>query len=162
MRNHTTAAVTDWSITLTLPNGVTVGNGQNGTVSQNGNQVTVTPVHYNKTVAAGGSTEPYSPTFSISQNVDPVTCRINNANCDGSADTPPSAPTGLASPTRTTRTVSLQWNASTAGSLPIAGYEVYHGSTLATSSTSFRLTRLLVAARRRRSRSSFRLASFSM
>lgn len=136
VRNHTTAAITDWSITFTLPNGVTVGNGQNGTVSQSGNQVTVTPVHYNKTVAAGGSTEPYSPTFSISQNVDPVTCRINNANCDGSADTPPSAPTGLASPTKTTRTVSLQWNASTAGSLPIAGYEVYHGSTLATSSTT--------------------------
>ncbi|NKE55819.1 chitinase [Lentzea sp. PSKA42] len=136
VRNHTTAAVNDWSIIFTLPNGVTVSNGQNGTVSQSGNQVTVTPAYYNKTVAAGGSTEPYSPTFSISSNVDPVTCRINNANCDGSADTPPSAPTGLASPTKTTRTVTLQWNASTPGSLPIAGYDVYNGSALAGSSTT--------------------------
>jgi chitinase len=136
VRNHTTAAVNDWSITFTLPNGVTVSNGQNGTVSQSGNQVTVTPAFYNKTVAAGGSTEPYSPTFSISSNADPVTCRINNTNCDGSADTPPSAPTGLTAPTKTTRTVTLQWNASAAGSLPIAGYEVYNGSSLATSSTT--------------------------
>ncbi|GGU68849.1 glycosyl hydrolase family 18 protein [Lentzea flava] len=136
VRNHTTAAVSDWSIVFTLPSGVTVGNGQNGTISQSGNQVTLTPAYYNKTVAAGGSTEPYSPTFSISANVDPVTCRVNNANCDGSADTPPSAPTGLASPTKTTRTVTLQWNASTAGSLPIAGYEVYNGSALAASSTT--------------------------
>ena len=136
VRNHTTTAVADWSIVFTLPSGVTVSNGQNGTVSQNGTQVTVTPAHYNKSVAAGGSTEPYSPTFSISSNVEPVTCRINNANCNGSADTPPSAPTGLASPSKTTRTVTLQWNASTAGSLPVAGYDVYNGSTLATSSTT--------------------------
>ncbi|WP_090046865.1 glycosyl hydrolase family 18 protein [Lentzea fradiae] len=136
VRNHTTTAVTDWSISFTLPSGVTVGNAQNGTVTQNGNQVTVTPAHYNKTVAAGGSTEPYSPAFSISSNAEPVTCRINNANCDGSADTPPSAPTDLVSPTKTTRTVTLQWNASTAGSLPIVGYDVYNGSTLAGSSTT--------------------------
>ncbi|WP_232836533.1 glycosyl hydrolase family 18 protein [Lentzea terrae] len=136
VRNHTTAAISDWSIVFTLPNGVTVSNGQNGTVSQSGNQVTVTPAHYNKSVAAGGSTEPYSPTFSISAGVEPVTCRINNANCSGAPDTPPSAPTGLAAPTKTTRTVTLQWNASTAGSLPIAGYDVYNGSTLATTSTT--------------------------
>ncbi|MDX8049083.1 glycosyl hydrolase family 18 protein [Lentzea sp. BCCO 10_0798] len=136
VRNHSAVAVSDWSISFTLPNGVTVSNGQNGTISQNGNQVTVAPAHYNKTINAGGTTEPYSPAFSISQNVDPVTCRINNANCDGSADTPPSAPTGLAAPTKTTRTVSLQWNVSTPGSLPVAGYDVYNGSSLAGSSTT--------------------------
>ncbi|SDP83158.1 glycosyl hydrolase family 18 protein [Lentzea jiangxiensis] len=136
VRNHGTAAVSDWSLSFTLPNGVTVSNGQHGTISQNGNQVTVTPAHYNKTVNAGASTEPYSPSFSISANADPVTCRINNANCDGSADAPPGVPTGLTSPTKTTRTVTLQWNASTPGSLPIAGYDVYHGSALAGSSTT--------------------------
>ncbi|MFD5831530.1 glycosyl hydrolase family 18 protein, partial [Lentzea sp. NPDC060358] len=140
VRNHGTTAVTDWSITFTLPNGVTVGNSQNSTVTQNGNQVTVTPVHYNKTINAGASTEPYSPAFSISSNADPVTCRINNANCDGSADTPPGAPTGLTSPARTTRTVSLRWNAATPGSLPITGYDIYNGTGLAASSATMSTT----------------------
>jgi chitinase len=136
VNNNTDTALADWSIAFTLPAGVTASNGQNGTVSQTGTQVTLIPAYYNKTIAARRSTEPYSPTFTLSSAVEPVTCRVNNANCDGSADVPPTAPGNPRSPVKTTRTVSLAWNASTAGSLPIAGYVVYNGSAEATTVTT--------------------------
>ncbi|MFD7655284.1 glycosyl hydrolase family 18 protein [Actinosynnema sp. NPDC059797] len=135
VNNNTDTALADWSITFTLPAGVTASNAQNGSITQTGNAVTLTPVHYNRSVAARRSTEPYSPTFTLSRAAEPVTCRVNNANCDGTPDTPPSPPAGLHSPVRTTRTVSLAWTASTPGSLPIAGYEVYRGSALVTTVT---------------------------
>ncbi|MEU7530851.1 glycosyl hydrolase family 18 protein [Saccharothrix sp. NPDC042600] len=135
VNNNSDATLTDWAITFTLPSGVTASGAQHGTISQNGTAVTLTPVHYNKSVGARRSTEPYSPTFTLSRAVEPVTCRINNANCDGSPDVPPTAPTNLASPVKTTKTVSLTWNASSPGSLPIAGYEVYNGTALATTVT---------------------------
>lgn len=87
-------------------------------------------------MGARRSTEPYSPTFTLSSAVEPVTCRVNNANCDGTPDTPPTPPANLHSPVKTTRTVSLAWTASTPGSLPIAGYEVYQGTALAAAVTS--------------------------
>ncbi|GLZ31456.1 chitinase [Lentzea sp. NBRC 105346] len=136
VHNNTTAAIADWSIVFTLPAGVTASNGQHGTVTQNGTTVTLVPAFYNKSVPAGGSTEPYSPTFSLSSAVEPITCRINNSNCDGSADTPPTAPGNLTSPVKTTRTVSLSWNASSPGSLPVAGYVVYNGSAQAAEVTT--------------------------
>ncbi|MEU4744016.1 glycosyl hydrolase family 18 protein [Actinosynnema sp. NPDC023658] len=136
VNNNTDAALADWSITFTLPTGVTAGNAQHATITQTGNAVTLTPVHYNRSVAARRSTEPYSPTFTLSSAAEPVTCRVNNANCDGTPDTPPTPPANLHSPVKTTRTVSLAWTASTPGSLPIAGYEVYDGATLATTATS--------------------------
>ncbi|XVV03553.1 glycosyl hydrolase family 18 protein [Actinosynnema sp. CA-248983] len=135
VNNNSNTTLTEWAITFTLPSGVTASGAQHGTISQNGTAVTLTPVHYNKSVGARRSTEPYSPTFTLSRAVAPVTCRINNANCDGSPDVPPTAPTGLASPVKTTKTVSLTWNASSPGSLPIAGYEVYNGTALATTVT---------------------------
>ncbi|TWP43383.1 chitinase [Lentzea tibetensis] len=136
VNNNTDSALADWSIVFTLPSGVTASGAQHGSLTQNGTQVTLIPAFYNKTVAARGSTEPYSPTFTLSSAVEPVTCRVNNVNCDGSPDTPPSAPGGLASPVKTTRTVSLTWNASSPGSLPVAGYEVYNGSAVAASVTT--------------------------
>ncbi|QFZ23678.1 glycosyl hydrolase family 18 protein [Saccharothrix syringae] len=128
VNNNTDTALTDWSITFTLPAGVTASNAQHGTISQTGGTVTLTPVHYNRTVAARRSTEPYSPSFTLSRAAEPVTCRVNDANCDGTPDVPPSPPGALHSPVRTTRTVSLAWTASTPGSLPVAGYEVYRDS----------------------------------
>ncbi|CCH35424.1 glycosyl hydrolase family 18 protein [Actinosynnema sp. NPDC047251] len=133
--NNTTTTLTEWSITFTLPAGVTASNGNNATVTQNGNSVTVVPVHYNKSVGPKKTTEPYSPTFTLSRAVEPVTCRINNVNCDGSPDVPPTVPGDLRSPVKTTKSVSLQWNASNAGSLPVAGYDVYNGTALATTVT---------------------------
>ncbi|PSL55034.1 chitinase (glycosyl hydrolase family 18) [Saccharothrix carnea] len=134
--NPTTAAVSGWSIKFDLPPGVTVSGAQHATTTQTGTRVTLTPAFYTGTIQAGRTTDPYSPTFTLSRAVEPVTCRVNNANCDGTADTPPTPPTSLHSPVKTTKTVSLAWTASTPGSLPIAGYEVFNGTALATTVTS--------------------------
>ncbi|MCP2257504.1 chitinase [Streptoalloteichus tenebrarius] len=135
VNNNTDAAISDWSLVFTLPSGVTASNAQNATLTQNGTSVTLTPMFYNKSIRARSSTEPYSPSFTLSRAVQPTTCRVNNANCDGSPDAPPSTPANLRSPVKTTKTVSLAWDASTPGSLPVAGYEVYNGTAHAASVT---------------------------
>lgn len=131
--NNTATTIDTWTIVFDLPDGVTASNAENGSVSQSGNTVTLTPAHYNDTVQPGRTTEPYSPAFTVSRSgAEPTSCRINDANCDGSADEPPAAPGGLRSPVKTTKTVSLEWDAAQPGSLPITAYEVYNGSSLAT------------------------------
>ncbi len=133
--NTGTASVSNWAITFTLPAGVTASTGENGTVTQNGTQVTLTPAYYIATLAPGRTTYPYSPTFRLSAAAAPAQCRVDNANCDGSPDTPPGAPGGLRLVTKTTKTVALAWTASAAGSLPVTGYDVYQGTSLAASVT---------------------------
>ncbi|MEC3976260.1 glycosyl hydrolase family 18 protein [Amycolatopsis sp. H20-H5] len=133
--NTSTAAVSNWAITFQLPAGVSATTGDNGTVTQSGTQVTLTPAYYIATLQPGRSTYPYSPTFRLNSAAQPAQCRIDNANCDGSPDTPPAAPGNARVVTKTTTTVSLAWNASAPGSLPVAGYDVYRGTTLATSVT---------------------------
>ncbi|QFY09177.1 chitinase [Nonomuraea phyllanthi] len=136
VRNNSTTVLDGWSIVFDLPQGVTASNAEHGSLSQSGRTVTLTPAHYNDTVAAGGSTEPYSPSFTVSTaGAEPTACRINDVNCDGSPDQPPGAPSGLRSPVKTTRTISLAWDAATPGSLPITGYEVYNGASAAASVT---------------------------
>ncbi|RFU41963.1 chitinase [Actinomadura logoneensis] len=131
--NHGTTAVNGWTVVFTLPSGVTAGNANNGSISQTGTTVTLTPAYYNTTIAAGKTTDPYSPTFTLSSSgVEPTSCRVNDANCDGTPDTPPSAPTGLKVVVKTTKSVTLSWDAAKAGSLPVTAYDVYNGSTLAT------------------------------
>ncbi|SDW42167.1 chitinase [Amycolatopsis xylanica] len=133
--NSGTAAVSNWAITFQLPSGVTATSGQHGTISQSGTSVTLTPAYYIATLQPGRSTYPYSPTFQLSSAAQPTQCRVDNANCDGSPDTPPSAPGNLRATVKTTTTVSLAWNASAAGSLPVAGYDVYKGTAVAASVT---------------------------
>ncbi|MFF5206381.1 glycosyl hydrolase family 18 protein [Streptosporangium sp. NPDC000396] len=134
--NNTDTALNGWSITFDLPAGVTASGAQHGSLSQNGRQVTLSPAHYNTTVAAHGTTEPYSPTFTLSSaSAEPANCRINDVRCDGSADSPPAAPGNLRSPVNTTTTVSLAWDTSAPGSLPVVGYQVYNGADLATTVT---------------------------
>ncbi len=112
---------------------MTASNAANGSVSQSGTTVTLSPAYYNKSIGAGRTTEPYIPTFTVSRSgAEPTSCRVNDANCDGTADVPPSAPGGLKTTVKTTKTVSLAWDAAQAGSLPVTAYEVYNGSTLAT------------------------------
>lgn len=131
--NHTSAAIDNWTIVFDLPEGVTASNASNGSISQSGTTVTLSPAYYNAAIAAGRTTDPYSPTFTVSRSgAEPTSCRVNDANCDGSADVPPSAPAGLKTTVKTTKTVSLAWDAAKAGSLPITAYEVYNGSALAT------------------------------
>ena len=133
--NNGTTALANWTITFDLPSGVTTTNAQNGTISQSGTHVTLSPAYYNKSVAAGGTTEPYSPTFTLSAAAQPTSCRLNDVKCDGSADAPPAAPTNPHVTVKTTKTVSLAWTAATPGDLPIAGYDVYTGGALATTVT---------------------------
>ncbi|GIH27723.1 chitinase [Acrocarpospora phusangensis] len=142
--NNAATALTGWSIVFDLPAGVAASNAQHGSLSQNGRTVTLTPAHYNGTVQPGRSTEPYSPSFTLSTaGAQATNCRINDVNCDGSADTPPGAPGNLTSPVKTTRTVLLAWTASTPGSLPITGYEVYGGpATVTTTGTTATVTGL--------------------
>ncbi|MFI6482952.1 glycosyl hydrolase family 18 protein [Nonomuraea sp. NPDC050663] len=136
VKNNTTTALNGWSIVFDLPAGVTASNAEHASLTQTGRTVTLTPAHYNTTVAAGRTTEPYSPSFRVSTaGAEPTGCRVNDVNCDGSPDAPPGAPGNLRSPVKTTKTVSLAWDASAAGSLPIVGYEVYNGSALATTVT---------------------------
>nr|WP_082535329.1 glycosyl hydrolase family 18 protein [Nonomuraea pusilla] len=134
--NNSATALDGWTIVFDLPAGVTAGNAQNGSLTQNGRTVTLTPAHYNSTVKAGATTEPYSPSFTVSTaGAEPSGCRVNDVNCDGSPDTPPAAPGNLRAPVRTTTTVSLAWDAATPGSLPVTGYEVYDGAAVAASVT---------------------------
>ncbi|MFD0471620.1 glycosyl hydrolase family 18 protein [Nonomuraea thailandensis] len=134
--NNGTAPLNGWTIVFELPAGVTAGNAQHASLSQSGRTVTLTPAHYNTTVNAGATTEPYSPSFTVSTaGAEPVSCRVNDVNCDGSPDAPPGTPGNLRSPARTTRTVALAWDAAAPGSLPITGYEVYNGSAVAASVT---------------------------
>ncbi len=133
--NPSSETVADWSITFTVPAGVTATSGSNATVSQSGNQVTLVPAYYIKSLAPGRSTYPYSPSFRLSTAVNPTTCRIDDANCDGSGDTPPSTPANLRLVAKTTTTAALAWNAAAPGSLPVTGYDVYQGTTLAASVT---------------------------
>ncbi|MGH8877994.1 MAG: cellulose binding domain-containing protein, partial [Stackebrandtia sp.] len=85
--NTTDAAVTGWTLEFDLPDGVSIGGVQNGKSTQDGNHVTIINEYYNATVPAGGDTEPYSPSFTISAADAPPGCKINGDNCDGSPDT---------------------------------------------------------------------------
>ncbi|MEV0582621.1 glycosyl hydrolase family 18 protein [Nonomuraea sp. NPDC050310] len=129
IKNNATTALNGWTVVFDLPAGVTASNAQNGSLTQSGRTVTLTPAHYNTTINAGRTTEPYSPSFTVSSSgAEPTSCRVNDVNCDGSADAPPGVPGNLRSPVKTTKTVSLAWDAATPGSLPITGYEVYNGT----------------------------------
>ncbi|MBB5873408.1 chitinase [Allocatelliglobosispora scoriae] len=135
--NPTTASITGWTLEFDLPAGVTMSNFYNGTATQAGSHVTVVNAHYNGTVAAGATTEPYSPWFiAYGGSAAPLNCRINGNKCDGSADRAPGTPTGVTVAGRTTRTVSLAWTAAAVTDFPIASYEVLSGSTVVATSTT--------------------------
>ncbi|ONI73020.1 chitinase [Actinosynnema sp. ALI-1.44] len=129
--NAGTATVSGWAISFEVPSGVTVSTGEHATVSQSGTSVTVTPAYYINSLGAGRSTNPYNPSVRFSTATTPTKCRVDDGNCDGSADTPPGAPTNVRATVKTTKTITLEWNASPGGSLPVTSYEVYQGTTLA-------------------------------
>ncbi|RZU48669.1 chitinase (glycosyl hydrolase family 18) [Krasilnikovia cinnamomea] len=134
--NPTSASITGWTLEFDLPPGVTMGSAYNGTATTSGGHVTVGNAHYNGTVPAGGTTEPYSFWFvATGSPAAPLNCRINGNRCDGGPDRAPGAPTGLAVTGRTTTTVALSWTAATAGDFPVASYDVYRGGALAASVT---------------------------
>ncbi|MYT42145.1 chitinase, partial [Streptomyces sp. SID5471] len=150
VRNGGSAAVTGWTLEFDLPTGVTISGHYNGDATVNGRHVTVKNAHYNATVPAGGSTDPFSYWFIASGPVGtPTTCTVNGDKCDGSPDVPPSAP-GTPEVTATTaRSVSLSWPAASQGDYPVTSYEVLsEGRTVATSpGTSVTVTGLTPATR---------------
>ncbi|WP_229399261.1 glycosyl hydrolase family 18 protein [Micromonospora okii] len=126
IRNAGSTSVSSWKLEFDLPAGVTLGNAYHGNVTRDGNHVTVANAHYNGTIPAGGSTDPFSFWFIANgSGAEPLNCRVNGDKCDGSPDRAPATPTGLAVTSRTTKTVSLSWSAATATDFPVAGYDVY-------------------------------------
>lgn len=134
--NGGTTASDNWRIEFDIPSGTTVSGVWYGIQSGTASHIIIDAEYYNKVVAAGRNTEPYSPFFVLNGNGTPANCRINGNKCDGSADRPPGAPGNLASPSKTTRTVSLSWSAGTATDFPIAGYDVAGGGTATVTGTT--------------------------
>ncbi|WP_370409481.1 glycosyl hydrolase family 18 protein [Streptomyces fradiae] len=148
IRNGTTAALSGWTLEFDLPAGVTISSHYNGEATVTGSHVTVRNAHYNGTVAAGGSTEPYSYWFVASGPITPPTrCTVNGGKCDGSPDVPPGAPGTPHATAVTTRTVTLDWTPATAGDHPVTGFDVLsNGAVVATAtSTSATVTGLAPA-----------------
>lgn len=138
VHNGGTAAVTGWQLEFDLPAGVTVTGNYYGDATVTGSHVSVKNAYYNGTIAAGGSTDPFSYWFIGNGPAGPpVHCTVNGDKCDGSPDVPPSAPGAPRATTVTARTIALGWSAATGGDYPVAGYEVVSGgNTVATVPTN--------------------------
>ncbi len=54
IKNHTETAGSDWKVTITVPKGSKLEDSWNGNYDLNGSTLVITPVDYNKEVAAGG------------------------------------------------------------------------------------------------------------
>ncbi|WP_327272060.1 glycosyl hydrolase family 18 protein [Streptomyces sp. NBC_01224] len=149
LHNDTDTAVTGWSLEFDLPAGVAIDTSYNGAVTTRGSHITAVNAHYNGTVAAHSTTEPYSFWFVATGPIAaPTGCRINGDKCDGSADVPPGAPSGLKQTDATARTASLSWTAATAGDFPVASYDILAGGKVvgtATAVTSATVTGLTPA-----------------
>ncbi|MEV5709152.1 cellulose binding domain-containing protein [Actinoallomurus sp. NPDC052274] len=132
--NNGSSAVSGWTVAFDLPSGSSVGTYWDALLTQSGSRYTFKNRDYNASVPAGGSV---SFGFVVSGSGTPSGCTLNGAACDGGgggggSDTqPPSTPTGLTVTGHTSSSVSLSWNAST-DNVGVTGYEVYQGSSLAT------------------------------
>ena len=141
VKNNGDAAVDTWSLEFDLPDGVSVGDHTHGTAQVEGRHVTVTPLHYNARIPAGGDTEPYSYTFQGSGPATaPTGCLINGEKCDGTPAVPPKEPTGLKVTDTTARTASLEWTPAAQGDFPVASYEVLHGDKVVAAAAEPRAT----------------------
>ncbi|MFC8454732.1 glycosyl hydrolase family 18 protein [Kitasatospora sp. NPDC057223] len=137
VHNDNAAAVSGWTLEFDLPAGVTVSGSYNGDATVNGRHVTAKNAYYNASVAAHGTTEPYSFWFVAAGPIGaPTGCRINGDKCDGSADVLPTAPGTPKVTESTAHTLALSWPAATAGDFPVASYEVVNGSAVLATSTS--------------------------
>ncbi|GAA4614166.1 hypothetical protein GCM10023195_61750 [Actinoallomurus liliacearum] len=134
VKNDGSSAVSGWTVAFDLPSGSSVGTYWDALLTQSGSHYTFKNRDYNASVPAGGSV---SFGFVVSGSGTPTGCTLNGAACDGGgggggSDTqPPSTPTGLTVTGHTSSSVSLSWNAST-DDVGVTGYEVYQGSSPAT------------------------------
>ncbi|NUS14988.1 MAG: chitinase [Streptomyces sp.] len=138
VRNGTSSAIKTWSLEFDLPVGVKITSEMYGTSTVSGQHVVASPAYYNASVPAGGSTYPYSYTFTASGPLStPTGCLINGDKCDGSPAVPPHAPTGVAVADTTAHSVTLQWTAAAIGDFPVASYDVLQaGAVVASSATT--------------------------
>lgn len=148
VRNTGTAPVTGWTLSFELPAGVTVSGHYHGDATVSGRKVTVKNAHYNATIPAGGTSEPWSYWFIGNGPVGtPTGCTVNGDKCDGTPDVPPTPPGRPQATAVTARTAALTWSAANAGDYPVASYEVLSGTNVlaVTDSVSATLTGLTPA-----------------
>ncbi|MFF3554643.1 glycosyl hydrolase family 18 protein [Streptomyces tsukubensis] len=137
IRNSGTAAVNGWTLQFDLPAGVTVTGHYHGDATVSGNRVTVKNAHYNGTIPAGGTSNPWSYWFIGNGPVGtPTGCTVNGDKCDGTPDVPPTAPGAPTVTTVTARTMTLGWPASAQGDYPVASYDVFVSGALKTNTTT--------------------------
>ncbi|MGC0416431.1 glycosyl hydrolase family 18 protein [Embleya sp. AB8] len=138
VHNGGTAAVTGWQLEFDLPAGVTVTGNYYGDATVTGSHVSVKNAYYNGTIAAGGSTDPFSYWFIGNGPASPPThCTVDGDKCDGTPDAPPTAPGAPHAGTVTAHSISLDWPVAAGGDYPVAGYEVVSaGNPVATTATN--------------------------
>jgi endoglucanase len=79
-KNTGTATVSPWVLSFTVPAGVTIGSGWNGTFAQSGTTVTVTAPSYNAALAAG-ATAGVGFTANGTSTPAPGAVKLNGATC---------------------------------------------------------------------------------
>jgi O-glycosyl hydrolase len=79
--NTGTAAINGWSLTFTFPGDQKITNGWNGTVSQSGENVTVTNASYNGAIAPGGNTQIGFQGTWTSSDAAPTSFKVNGTTC---------------------------------------------------------------------------------
>jgi chitinase len=132
--NGTGASISSWKVEFDLNPGSISSHWDANRVSS-GTHHTFTNLSWNGTVAAGASV---SFGFVGSGSGALANCKVNGSSCSGGGtpgDTQaPTAPTNLSSTGKTATSVSLAWTAAT-DNVGVTGYDVYRGTTLATSVT---------------------------
>jgi chitinase len=135
--NNGTTPINGWTVAFDLPSGTSVGTYWDALLTQSGSHYTFKNREYNGTIAAGASA---SFGFVASGTGTPTGCLLNGAACGGGgggggSDTQaPTTPSGLLVTGHTSSSVSLAWTAST-DNVGVTGYEVYQGSSPATTVT---------------------------
>ena len=87
--NHTSAAISGWTVVFTLPSGSSVSSLWNGTETAGGQTYTVKAADWDATIAAGGSA---SFGFQVSGSGQPGGCTINGAACSAGGSTGSTTP----------------------------------------------------------------------
>ena len=137
--NSGTTAFAGWTVGFDTPSGTSVGTYWDATLTQSGSHYAFRNREYNGSLAPGAAA---TFGFVAAGGGSPANCTLNDGPCAGgsSSDTqPPSAPSGLTVTGRTSSSVSLSWTAA-ADNVGVTGYEVYQGSSPATTVTGLSAT----------------------
>jgi hypothetical protein len=102
--NETGEARTDWTLEFDLPAGTRISSLWNGEHTVDGQQVTVKPASWNKSLAPGASVTVGFVTSASGEATDPTACLIDEIKCsidDGATPQPSGRPTEQPTPTPT-------------------------------------------------------------